>query len=207
MLEPRGLYRTDGQRPDGVTKIPWEMGKQLVWDFTSVDALAPSRLNQASLCNPGPTATGAEARKIEKDRKLIDNGYIFQPVALELQCSLGESSETFITRLCKMLSRSHDQGSQCLFQFQVVNSNFGQFNPNSIFFSIPIPIPILIFSGGQFLVLEPYNKYDKIRPHSIRSLQFDQKVQPLSFRPEKFDLFTATHSCDHEYLNCSCKFC
>ena len=39
---------------------------------------------------------------------------------------------------------------------------------------------------------EPYNKYDKIRPHSIRSLQFDQKVRPLSFRPGKFDLFTAT---------------
>ena len=41
---------------------------------------------------------------------------------------------------------------------------------------------------------EPYSKYDKIRPHSIRSLQFDQKVRPLSFRPEKFDLFTATPS-------------
>ena len=39
---------------------------------------------------------------------------------------------------------------------------------------------------------EPYHKYDKIRPHSIRSLQLDQKVRPLSFRPEKFDLFTAT---------------
>ena len=39
---------------------------------------------------------------------------------------------------------------------------------------------------------EPYNKHDKIRPHSIRSLQFDQKFRPLSFRPEKFDLFTAT---------------
>ena len=52
MLEPRGLYRTDGKRPDGVTMIPWEMGKQLVWDVTVVDALAPSRLNQGSLCNP-----------------------------------------------------------------------------------------------------------------------------------------------------------
>ena len=45
MLEPRGLYRTDGKRPDGVTMIPWEIGKQLVWDVTVVDALAPSRLN------------------------------------------------------------------------------------------------------------------------------------------------------------------
>ena len=68
MLEPRGLYRTDGKRADGVTMIPWEMGKQLVWDVTVVDALAPSRLNQGSLCNPGTTATEAEARKIEKYR-------------------------------------------------------------------------------------------------------------------------------------------
>ena len=108
MLEPRGLYRNDGKRPDGVTMISWEMGKQLVWDVTVVDALAPSRLNQASLCNPGTTATEAEARKIEKYRELIDNGYIFQPVAFEVQGSLGESSELFITRLCKMVCRSHD---------------------------------------------------------------------------------------------------
>ena len=29
---------------------------------------------------------------------------------------------------------------------------------------------------------------------AIRSLQFDQKVRPLSFRTEKFDLFTATQA-------------
>ena len=27
MLKPRGMYRTDGKRPDGVTMIPWEVGK------------------------------------------------------------------------------------------------------------------------------------------------------------------------------------
>ena len=37
------------------------MGEQLVWDVTNVDAIAPSRLNQSSLCNPGTTATEAEA--------------------------------------------------------------------------------------------------------------------------------------------------
>ena len=77
MLEPRGLYRTDSKRPVGVTMIPWKMGEQLGWVVTVVDALAPSRLNQGSLCNPGTTATEAEARKIEKYRELIDNGYIF----------------------------------------------------------------------------------------------------------------------------------
>ena len=98
VLEPRVLYRTDGKRPDGVTMIPWEMGKQLVWDVTVVDALALSRLNQGSLWNPGTTATEAEARKLEKYRELIDNGYLFQPVALEVQGSLDESNEIFFTR-------------------------------------------------------------------------------------------------------------
>ena len=43
---------------------------------------------------------------------------------------------------------------------------------------------------------EPFRRegFDQIRPHSIRSLQFDQKVRPQSFRPNKFDLFTATHA-------------
>ena len=27
MFEPRGLYRTDGKRPDGVTLTPLEIGK------------------------------------------------------------------------------------------------------------------------------------------------------------------------------------
>ena len=46
-------------------------------------------------------------RKIEKYRELINNGYIFQPVALEIQGSLGESNEISIRRLSKMLCRSH----------------------------------------------------------------------------------------------------
>ena len=102
MLEPRRLYRTDGKRPDGVTILPWDLGKQLVWEVTVVDAHAPSRLNQGSSCNPGTTATEAEARKMEKYCELIDNGYVFQPVALEVQGLSGESSEFFITRLCKI---------------------------------------------------------------------------------------------------------
>ena len=69
MLEPSGLLRTDGKRLVGVTMIPWELGKQLVWDVTVVDALAPSHLNQGFLCNPLVTATESEARKIRSTAK------------------------------------------------------------------------------------------------------------------------------------------
>ena len=89
------------------TSLPREMGKQLVCDVTVVDALATSRFNQGSLCNPGTTATEAEARKIEKYRELIDIGYISQPVALEVQGSLGESSEIFIMRKFFIIHNGH----------------------------------------------------------------------------------------------------
>ena len=37
VLEPVGLDRGDGKRPDGLTVFPWEFGKALVWDVTVVD--------------------------------------------------------------------------------------------------------------------------------------------------------------------------
>ena len=43
-LEPSGLHRSDGKRPDGITMIPWRNGKLLVWDATSPDTFAPSCL-------------------------------------------------------------------------------------------------------------------------------------------------------------------
>ena len=46
MLDSRVLYRIDGKRPNDFTMIFWEIAKQLSWDITVVDALAPSRLNQ-----------------------------------------------------------------------------------------------------------------------------------------------------------------
>ena len=40
-LEPPGLLRGDGKRPDGATHIPWSRGRCLLWDFTCPDTLAP----------------------------------------------------------------------------------------------------------------------------------------------------------------------
>ena len=40
-LDPLGLYRSDGKRPDGATVVPWKCGRVLVWDATCTDTLAP----------------------------------------------------------------------------------------------------------------------------------------------------------------------
>jgi hypothetical protein len=45
-LEPNGLSRDDGKRPDGMTLVPWIKG--LVWDVTIVDTLADSYVLKTS---------------------------------------------------------------------------------------------------------------------------------------------------------------
>jgi hypothetical protein len=47
-LEPNGLTRDDGKRPNGVTLVPWIKGQPLVWDVTVVDTLADSYVLKSS---------------------------------------------------------------------------------------------------------------------------------------------------------------
>ena len=41
-LEPPGLLRSDGKRPDGMTLVPWTSDRPLVWDATCSDTFAES---------------------------------------------------------------------------------------------------------------------------------------------------------------------
>ena len=40
--QPQGLSRSDGKCPDGLTLVPWQSGKPLVWDVTVVCPLKDS---------------------------------------------------------------------------------------------------------------------------------------------------------------------
>ena len=48
LLEPPGISRSDGKRVDGVTIIPWERGKSLLWDATVGCTVAPSYRYQSA---------------------------------------------------------------------------------------------------------------------------------------------------------------
>ena len=60
-IEPLGLYRSDGKRPDGVTVVR-KCGRVLVWDATCADTLAPSHRTLAAW-EPRAVAADAEQRK------------------------------------------------------------------------------------------------------------------------------------------------
>ena len=104
VLGPRHLYRTDQKRPNGLTLVQLAVGKQLLWYVTVVDSLAPCRINAVSVCNPGAAAAGAEERKNDNYKDLVDDGYLFQPLTFEIQGAAGPSTENFLSKLCKNLS-------------------------------------------------------------------------------------------------------
>ena len=63
--EPQGLSRSDGKRPDGLTLVPWQSGKPLVWNVTVICPLADSY----SLGGPG-TIFYSEDGSIEQNCQL-----------------------------------------------------------------------------------------------------------------------------------------
>ncbi len=58
-LEPPGLVRSDGRRPDGVTLATWKSGRLLVWDATCPDTFTPSYRTDAY---PSTRESGCRSR-------------------------------------------------------------------------------------------------------------------------------------------------
>ena len=58
VLEPRGLNRGDGRRPDGVTLYPFRHGKMLLWDATCTNTFGSTHLLECAV-NPGAAARAA----------------------------------------------------------------------------------------------------------------------------------------------------
>ena len=95
LLEPRGNCRIDGNFPDSATIIPWTMCKQKF----AVSMLSILLRSVAWIKAPRATPDHLHRASISWER---------EQGSFEVQGSLGDSSEVFIKRLCKMLCRSHD---------------------------------------------------------------------------------------------------
>lgn len=87
ILEPPGLVRRDGKRPDGLTCYPWSNGRSLIWYVTVVDTIANSYLNMTST-KCGAAADQAESDKHNKYLELKDRyiGFHWVPSALKRKC-------------------------------------------------------------------------------------------------------------------------
>ena len=102
-LEPSGLYRSDGKRPDGISVVLWTRGKLLVWDATCPDTFAPSYSALATI-EAGAVAAKAEAGKCQIYSHL-DPNHLFEPVAIETSGAFRPSTRVFLEELGGRLKR------------------------------------------------------------------------------------------------------
>ena len=72
-LEPTGLMRLDGKRPDGVTLAPWKSGRLLVWDATCLDTLA-------ALYRVHATSVPGKVERKSRKYQGLPPGHLFAPI-------------------------------------------------------------------------------------------------------------------------------
>lgn len=102
-LEPPGLFRNDGKRPDGLTLVPWFRGQHLVWDATCWDTLADSHVNISSK-EARRTAELASRSKHSKYSELKSNNYIFNAFAVETLGSWSTEAIQLINKIGPILN-------------------------------------------------------------------------------------------------------
>ena len=89
ILQPVGLDRGDGRRPDGVTSFPFKGGKALAWDATCTDSFSASNLC-STILNPDSVSSAAEDLKKKKYSQLVTDSE-FEPVAVETSGIIGSA--------------------------------------------------------------------------------------------------------------------
>ena len=118
-LEPVGLDRGDGKRPDGLTLFPFANGRSLIWDATCVDTFSAAHINN-SATQPGQAAAKAEKAKTDKYASLSDR-FLFQPVAVETSGVLGPSTFGFLKSLGSRIGQARGEPREREWLFQRIS--------------------------------------------------------------------------------------
>ena len=124
--EPTGLVRADGKRPDGLTLIPWQGGKNLTWDVTVADTLAASHLATTSRM-AGSAAESASTKKESKYQELART-FLFTPIAIETLGPINSKATTFLVELGRRIAAVTGDIREGAFLFQRLSVAIQRFN-------------------------------------------------------------------------------
>jgi len=135
ILEPPGIFRNDGKRADGLTLIPWKMGKPLVWDATCSDTMAASYLNLTSK-KSCEAARISESKKFNKYKEIPQN-YIFLPFCVETFGPWGEEAKKFIKELGTRIQLNTSEPRSTSFLMQRLSIAIQRGNAASVLGTLP----------------------------------------------------------------------
>ena len=136
ILEPKGMFRSDRKRADGLSLIPWSRGKCLLWDATCVDPCCASYLYISS-----KSAGAAAAHAEEKKRDLyheVTHLYHFVPFAVETLGVFGEEALLLVKELGSRLQESTGEPRSTAFLTQRLSIAIQIGNAASILATTPI---------------------------------------------------------------------
>jgi hypothetical protein len=131
ILEPNGLSRDDGKRPDGMTLVPWIKGQPLVWDVTIVDTLAESYVLKSSEVS-GSAAEMACKRKHSKYSSIISSNYVFKGLAFETLGPWCKEAIDFINVIGNRLIAESGESKSKKFLFERISLAIQRGNAASI---------------------------------------------------------------------------
>ena len=137
VLEPVGVCRNDGKRPDGMSLIPWSRGLPLLWVFTCSETLAPSNLS-SSASGANRLANSAESAKCRKYSSLIPS-FHFSPLCVESLGAWGSCARSLVRRIgSRVMEQSGDnRATQFLIQKVAIDVQRGNCFCNGNNTSIP----------------------------------------------------------------------
>ena len=135
VLEPVGVCRNDGKRPDGMSLIPWSRGLPLFWDFTCSDTLAPSNLS-TSASGASRLENSAESAKCRKYSSLIPS-FHFSPLCVETLGALGSCARSLVRRIGSWVMEQSGDNRATQFLIQKVAIDVQRGNAASVMATIP----------------------------------------------------------------------
>jgi hypothetical protein len=135
ILEPDGICRDDGKKPDGLTLIPWSKGKCLLWDATCVDTMASSYINSTS----HSAGAAANSRELAKRRKYsgLSRLYIFVPFGVETMGPFGGEALELVSDLGRRLQEATKEPRAKSYLIQRISIAIQRGNAACILSTIP----------------------------------------------------------------------
>ena len=143
-LEPCGLNRTDGKRPDGETLTAFGNGLRLVWDATIRHPLARSNV-PTSFRSYAASALAAEESK-DKKYSFLSGKAIFAAAAVETLGAFGLSANFLVRRITRWQRRA--------------GSGPSLYSRNRL----TRAIVCAVFEGNAACVLDAYSRAQNERP-------------------------------------------
>ena len=108
ILEPVGLDRGDGWRPDGLTVFPFKRGLSLCWNATCVNTFGESVINRSAV-SAGTAASEAERAKKAK-YPLLCQRFQFEPIAFETAGTFGPGTRIILNEIgARLRERTGDK--------------------------------------------------------------------------------------------------